>query len=124
MPDGIVLVGMPGSGKSSVGRIVAERLRRPFLDTDEIAARRLGMPVAAYIERHGAAQYRAVEAEAVAEACATPGAVISTGGGAVLDPLNRWALWHHGTVAWLDLPVDVLVARLQADDVPRPTLMP
>lgn len=115
---------MPASGKSRVGRIVAERRGRPFLDTDDIAARRCGMAVATYIRRHGEAAYRAVESEAVAEACATPGAVIATGGGAVIDPLNRWMLWHHGTVAWLDLSTDELLARLRADDVQRPTLQP
>ena len=124
MPDGVVLVGMPASGKSRVGRIVAERLGRPFIDTDEIAARRIETPVAAYIDLHGEDAYRAEEARAVAEACAVPGAVVATGGGAVLDPLNRWALWHHGTVAWLDLPIDELLRRLRADDVPRPTLQP
>jgi shikimate kinase/3-dehydroquinate synthase len=115
---------MPASGKSRVGRIVAERLTRPFLDTDDIAARRCGLPVATYIQRHGEAAYRAIESEAVVEACATPGAVIATGGGAVIDPLNRWALWHHGTVGWLDLSADELLARLRADDVRRPTLQP
>ena len=115
---------MPASGKSRVGRIVAGRLARPFLDTDEIAARRCGMPVATYIQRHGEAAYRAIESKAVTEACATPGAVIATGGGAVIDPLNRWALWHHGAVAWLDLSADELLTRLRADDMPRPTLQP
>lgn len=122
--DGIVLVGMPTSGKSTVGRLVAERLGRPFLDTDELAAQRVGMPVAEYIERHGEPAYRAEEAKAVMAACAVPGAVISTGGGAVLDPLNRWALWHHGIVAWLDVPADELLRRLTADGVARPTLQP
>ena len=127
MPDvgsGVVLVGMPTSGKSTVGRLVAERLGRPFLDTDELAAQRVGMPVAAYIERHGEAAYREEESKAVSVACAVSGAVISTGGGAVIDPLNRWALWHHGTVVWLDLPADQLLRRLSADAIPRPTLQP
>jgi len=122
--DGIVLVGMPTSGKSTVGRLVAERLGRPFLDTDELAAQRVGMPVPEYIERHGEPAYRAEEGRAVTAACAVPGAVISTGGGAVLDPLNRWALWHHGTVARLDVPADELLRRLTADGVARPTLQP
>jgi len=122
--SGVVLVGMPTSGKSTVGRLVAERLVRPFVDTDELAARRIGMPVAAYIERHGEAAYRAEESKAVVEACAIPGAVLATGGGAALDPLNRWTLWHHGTVAWLDVAADELLRRLTADDVPRPTLQP
>ncbi len=127
MPEagpGVVLVGMPASGKSSVGRIVAERLGRLFVDTDELAARRGAMPVAEFIERHGEAAYRAEEAKAVAEACGAPGAIIATGGGAVLEPLNRWALWHHGTVAWLEVSVDELLRRLTADDVARPTLQP
>ncbi len=120
----MVLVGMPASGKSTVGRLVAERMRRPFVDTDELMARRVGMPVADYIRRHGEPTARAEESKAVLEACATPGAVISTGGGAVLDPLNRWALWQHGTVAWLDVTSGELLKRLASDDVARPTLEP
>ena len=83
MPDGIVLVGMPASGKSSVGRILAQRLGRPFVDTDELVAQRLGMPVPAYLERHGEPAFRAAEADAVAAACSVDGAVIAAGGGAV-----------------------------------------
>ncbi|MCV0402450.1 MAG: hypothetical protein K5924_01940 [Chloroflexi bacterium] len=122
--SGIVLVGMPASGKSTVGRLLAERLGLPHLDTDDLAARRIGMPVPDYINRHGEAAYRAEESAAVGEACAVPGAIISTGGGAALDPLNRWALWHHGTVAWLDPEAHHLLERLKADGVDRPTLQP
>jgi shikimate kinase/3-dehydroquinate synthase len=124
MPEGIVLVGMPASGKSTVGRLVASRLGRQFVDTDELVERRVGMPVPVYLERHGEPNFREIEAQAVAEACALPGAVIGAGGGAVLDPLNRWALWHHGTVAWLDVVPERLVDRLQADGVARPTFQP
>ena len=122
--SGIVLVGMPTAGKSTVGRLVAERLERQFIDTDDLTARRVGMPVADYIRRHGAPAYRDQEARAVTEAMQFSGAVIATGGGAVLEPLNRWALWHHGTVAWLDLGTGELLRRLTADDVSRPTLEP
>ena len=122
--SGVVLVGMPTSGKSTVGRLAAERLGRPYLDTDQLLAKHLGMPGPAFLERHGEPAFRAEESKAVLEACATPGAVISTGGGAALDPLNRWALWHHGTVAWLDLPANGLLRRLHADQVARPTLQP
>jgi len=127
MPEaghGVVLVGMPTSGKSTVGRLVADRLARPHVDTDDLAARRIGMPTAAFIEQRGEAAYRAEESRAVIDACAVPGTVVSTGGGAVIDPLNRWALWHHGTVAWLDVPTDELLRRLHADAVTRPTLQP
>ena len=102
--SGIVLVGMPASGKSTVGRLVAERLGRRFVDTDELVAQRARDAGADYIRRaRRAGRLATEESKAVAEACAVPGAVIATGGGAVLDPLNRWALWHHGTVAWLDV---------------------
>jgi shikimate kinase/3-dehydroquinate synthase len=122
--DGLVLVGMPTSGKTSVGSIVAERLGRRFIDTDEVVEGRLGMSVPDYLERHGEPSFREHEAAAVADAVAHDGAVIGAGGGAVLEPLNRWALWWHGPVAWLDAPASVLAARLEADDVARPTFRP
>ncbi len=127
MPEagpGVVLVGMPGSGKSTVGRIVAERLGRPFIDTDALFEQLHRVPVPAYLEQHGEPAFRAAEMTAVAEACATRGAVIGAGGGAILEPLNRWALWHHGVVAWLDVNAEQLVTRLAADTVARPTFQP
>jgi 3-dehydroquinate synthetase/shikimate kinase len=114
---------MPGCGKSSVGRLVAERLGRPFIDTDTVFEQLHGTPVPAYLAERGEPAFRAAEAAAVTRA-ATPGAVIGAGGGAVLDPLNRWTLWHHGVVAWLDLEPGQLVARLLTDPVPRPTFQP
>ncbi|CAN5205523.1 bifunctional shikimate kinase/3-dehydroquinate synthase [soil metagenome] len=124
MPDGIVLVGMPGSGKSTVGRIVAERLGRRFVDTDALVEDLIGMAVPAYLERYGESAFRTEEAVAITEACSVPGAVIGAGGGAVIDPLSRWALWHHGTVAWLEVAPRHLLPRLEADAVDRPTLRP
>lgn len=127
MPEagpGIVLVGMPGSGKSTVGRLVAERLGRPFVDTDDLFQHLHGRSVPDYLRHHGEPAFREAEATAVDAACAMRGAVIGAGGGAILDPLHRWALWHHGFVAWLDVPPEVLVARLEADPVARPTFQP
>jgi shikimate kinase/3-dehydroquinate synthase len=127
MPEhgsGLVLVGMPGSGKSTVGRLVAERLRRRFVDTDTLFERLHGVAVPAYLESHGERAFRSAEAAAVADACSLPGGVLAAAGGAVVDALNRWRLWHHGTVVWLDVPADELVRRLAADVVSRPTFEP
>ena len=127
MPEarqGIVLIGMPGSGKSTVGRLVAERLGSEFVDTDALFEERHGTPVPAYLADHGEPAFREAESAVVADACMREGAVIGVGGGAILDPLNRWALWHHGTVAWLDAPTEALVGRLERDPVDRPTFRP
>lgn len=120
MSDGIVLVGLPGSGKTTVGRCLAERLGRPFVDTDERVRELSGRTPAQLIEESGETGFREVEARAVAAAIREPHAVISVGGGAVSDPLNRWRLWGHGTAAWLRAPEEVLAHRLRADPQPRP----
>jgi shikimate kinase / 3-dehydroquinate synthase len=122
MPDAIVLVGLPASGKSSIGHLLAERAGRPFIDLDALVQRRTGLTPADLIDRHGEAHFRRLEASAVGEASTVPGAVISTGGGAVTDPLNRWHLWHAGTVVWLDAPDEVLLERLVSDETERPLL--
>lgn len=120
--DGVVLVGLSGSGKSTVGRCLASRLGRPFLDLDELVHHRTGRTSADLIRASGEEALRGAERDVVAEACAVEGAVIATGGGAVIDPLNRWALWGHGVVAWLDTVPERLAERLSADPVSRPLL--
>ena len=119
---GIVLIGLPGSGKSTVGRCVAERLNRPFIDLDWEIERSTGRSAADHIARDGEAAFREIERRQVQAACAVAGAVIATGGGAPLDPLNRWAFMQHGLRVRLDVPLDRLAARLQADAVGRPLL--
>lgn len=122
MSDGIVLVGLPGSGKTEVGRLLAERLARDFIDTDELVQRRSGLTPAALIERDGEPAFRAIERAAIESI--PPRAIVATGGGALNDPLNRWRLWQHGTAVWLRVPLPTLAARLAADPVPRPLLGP
>ncbi|CAN5496222.1 hypothetical protein BH24CHL9_BH24CHL9_07250 [soil metagenome] len=93
MSDAIVLVGLSGSGKSTVGKAVAERLGRPFRDLDALLEAEHGGSPAALIDRHGEGHFRGLEASVVAAACREPGAVVATCGCAFIDPLSRWILW-------------------------------
>jgi shikimate kinase len=118
----LVLVGMMGAGKSSVGAACAERLRRPLLDTDEIVATIAGATVAEVFERDGEDVFRAFEVTAVADACAAPTpSVIAMGGGAVVDADNRKRMRDAGFVVWLQAPAEQLARRV-GDGIGRPLL--
>jgi shikimate kinase len=118
----LVLVGMMGSGKSSVGKRCAERLARPLVDTDEIVESLAGASVSEVFARDGEAAFRALERQAVADACAAPvPVVIAAGGGAVLDAENRKHLRATGTVVWLQASPAKLAARV-GDARTRPLL--
>ena len=118
----LVLVGMMGAGKSTVGRRCAQRLQRAFVDTDEVIETIAGASVAEVFARDGEPAFRELERTAVADACASPvPAVIAVGGGAVLDPENRRRLRAAGLVVWLCAPVDELARRV-GDTASRPLL--
>lgn len=104
----VALVGMPGSGKTTVGRAVAEALGRELVDTDALVVEAAGMSIPEIFEREGEAGFRAREREAVARACALRGAVIATGGGAVLADENRAALRRSCRVYHIERGVDAL----------------
>jgi len=111
----IVLIGLSGSGKSTVGRLLAATLGLSFYDTDALLAARAGMPVPALL-RANEAGFRAMEEDVLADALAAPAGVVSTGGGVVLSPRNRAMLSSRPAcrVVWLRAPVDVLAARLRS----------
>lgn len=104
----LVLIGMPGSGKTVIGRRCAQALERPFVDTDAEIVRRAGKSIPEIFAEEGEAAFRALEAQIIAELGKTSGSVISTGGGAVLHPENRRNLRMNGVVVQLARPVEKL----------------
>jgi len=121
-PRHLVLVGLMGAGKSTVGARCAERLGRPFVDTDELIVASAGVPFDEIWAAEGEQGFRVRERAAVADAAASPvPLVISCGGGAVLDPDNRRALRAAGVVVLLDATSEALASRLTHDDT-RPLL--
>ena len=105
----VVLVGLPGAGKSKVGRLLAERLGVDHIDTDALVVEREGRPIADIFATDGEAAFRVMETEAVAEAL-THEAVVSLGGGAAATPAVR-NLLSGRTVVYIDAPHDELVRR-------------
>jgi shikimate kinase len=108
----VYLVGMPGSGKSTVGRELAGRYGIPFVDLDEEIERSAGIPVSEIFATRGEAGFRALEAHALLEASAHDPSVVACGGGVVLEPANRIALRSSGICVYLEVPLAELEARV------------
>jgi shikimate kinase len=117
----LVLTGFMGTGKTTVGRLLAERLRRPFVDTDAMIEERHG-PIPAIFAEHGEDRFRALEREVAAELAGRDGLVVATGGRLLLDPENVATLGSTGTVVCLTASVDALVDRLRHEAEHRPLL--
>ncbi|MSO79215.1 MAG: shikimate kinase [Acidimicrobiia bacterium] len=119
----LVLIGLMGAGKSTVGELCAQQLDRPFVDTDRVVEANTGRSVAEIFTSGGEATFRSLEHDAVADACASPQPlVISCGGGAVLDPENRAQMRATGVVVWLRASPSSLAARVQHNLPDRPLL--
>jgi shikimate kinase len=114
----LVLVGLMGTGKSTVGRLVAARLHRPFYDSDEMVEARTGRTVREIFESDGEAAYRPLETDALLDALGAPEpSVIAAAGGVVLAPVNRQALRERaGRVVWLRASPALLVGRAMRQD--------
>jgi shikimate kinase len=112
----VVLVGLPGTGKSAVATIVADSLEIPAVDTDRVLETKLPDGVASYLVNFGEAPFRREELRALADALGTD-VVVSTGGGIVETPESR-ALLANQVVMWLDAPDGVLLPRLENGNRP------
>jgi shikimate kinase len=110
----VVLAGFMATGKTEVGRRLAQDLAWPFVDTDALVERAAGRPVRAIFAEEGEPAFRARERRAVAEACALPAAVIAVGGGALLDPENRRALLAAGPLVCLRASAREILRRVGA----------
>jgi shikimate kinase len=117
----IVLVGLMGAGKSTVGRRLARRLGLPFVDSDDAIEDAAGFSAAEVFERYGEADFRDGERRLVARLMDGDVRVIATGGGAYVDPRTRQLLNDRSITIWLDAPVDILADRTGRRDT-RPLL--
>jgi len=107
----VVLVGLMGVGKSTVGRRLARRLGLPFIDSDSEIEEAVGLPWGELFERYGEQDYRDGERRLVARLIDGQVRVIATGGGVFVDPRTRTLLVERSITVWLDAPVDVLAER-------------
>ena len=107
--ENLVLVGMPGSGKSTVGAILAKKTGRKLVDLDEEIARRSGMTIPQIFQTRGEAAFRDLETQVIRELAGTTSAILPTGGGAILRDENVTALKQNGRLFFLDRPLEALL---------------
>ncbi len=106
--ENFVLIGMPGCGKTTIGKLLAAKTGRQYLDSDDLVAEKAGMPVPELLRRHGEAAMRALETQVLQELGKSSGAVLSTGGGCVTRPENYAPLHQNGRLFWLQRDLDAL----------------
>ena len=117
----LYLIGMMGSGKTSTGRPLAERLGYGFVDADAVIEQAAGCSISEIFQRDGEAEFRALEKQVLSSISQRHSLVVATGGGVVTQQEN-WGLLHSGIVIWLDVVQEQLLKRLQADKTVRPLL--
>ena len=111
----VSLIGLPGSGKSTVGRLLARRLGLAFNDSDHVIEQRLGCSIRDFFEREGEAAFRDIEESVLQELTQAGSGVLATGGGIVLRPINRQRLRQSGNVIYLRSSPEEVFRRLRHD---------
>jgi len=116
----VVLIGFRGSGKSTVGKALSERLGREFIDCDAWIEKRTGLTIKEIFERHGESHFRTLESQAIGELSAMDGKVIATGGGAALKYQNMQVFKRNGgKIFFLEVGPETAFRRIQEDATTR-----
>jgi shikimate kinase len=117
----IFLIGMMGAGKSTVGKLLAQKINYNFLDTDPLIEQCAGKSIPEIFANDGENTFRDLEQQVLAQVSAHTRLVVATGGGLVMRSLN-WSHLHDGIVVWIDVPVEILYDRLKNESGQRPLL--
>ncbi len=118
----IVLIGMRGSGKTTVGKILARKLGRELVEMDELITQKAGLAIPEIVEKYGWSKFRDIEEEITSEVAGRDNIVNATGGGVVTREKNIAKLKKNGVLVWLKASVDTLVKRI-GEDSERPLLV-
>jgi shikimate kinase len=113
VPRTVALVGLMGAGKSAIGKRLAIRLGLPFVDADDEIERAAGCSIAEFFDRFGESEFRAGERRVISRLLAGPPHVLSTGGGAYMDPETRELMHKHAITVWLRADLEVLYDRVR-----------
>jgi shikimate kinase len=116
----LYLIGMMGCGKTTIGQLLAQKLRYRFCDTDAAIVQATGYEISQIFAESGEPTFRQIETQVLSEISAYTRLVVATGGGIILERMN-WSYLHQGLVVWLDVPLETLIQRLQWDTT-RPLL--
>lgn len=114
----IFLIGMPGSGKSSLGRRVANQLRLPYTDTDQRITQAVGCSVSDIFAYYGEQAFRNAETNLLAQLTREQPGIVSTGGGMVMRDVNRTIMRNHGVIILIDRPLDDILSDIKLDRRP------
>lgn len=111
----IILIGYRCTGKTSVGKKLAEILNRPFYDTDQMITDYIGKTIKAWVEEKGWASFREEEKKVIQGLSSSASGIVSLGGGAVMDPENRETIQQMGRIIWLTADLQTILERMKSD---------